>query len=191
MKTIIYDHASNAKPLVQLAVQRVEANVWTNLNFHKSHYLTPSLNKSAKCLLFTWNEVPVAFVALLNSPRKGHPNGYSISRIVIQPDYQGFGLFSRIMNFCGGIIKNQGDDYDLYIKTIHEKAGYWLEHSPNWSPTSYNGKTRSDGSTTRYKNRLTRQSYCFKYVGEKIDGYSHLLKPIKELRENVNNNSKN
>lgn len=157
--------------------------------FDKHHYLTESLNKSCKCLLFMWNSVPVSFVGILNTPRKGMPNGCAISRIVIHPDYQGLGLSSRILNFCGGILKSLGDDYHLYIKTIHEKMGEALERSTTWNPTSYNGKQRKkvnfeDG---KYNNRLDRKSYCFKYVGEPIYGYENLLKPINDLRKEKKN----
>lgn len=157
--------------------------------FDKHHYLTESLNKSCKCLLFMWNSVPVGFVGILNTPRKGMPNGCAISRIVIHPDYQGLGLSSRILNFCGGILKSLGDDYHLYIKTIHEKMGEALERNTTWNPTSYNGKQRKkvnfeDG---KYNNRLDRKSYCFKYVGEPIYGYENLLRPINDLRKEKKN----
>lgn len=113
------------------------------------------------------------------------PYGCAISRIVIFPDYQGLGLSMKILNFCGGILKSLGEDYHLYIKTIHEKMGEGLERSSTWQPTSYNGKTRgrTDWEPGKYNNRLDRKSYCFKYVGEPIYGYEELLKPIGELRK--------
>ena len=185
MKTILVDNNKKGKKDIDLSVVRTEANVWSDLNFDKHHYLTNTLNKSCKCLLFKWNNIPVAFVGLLNSPRKGMPNGHSISRIVVLPDFQGLGLSLRILNFCGGILKSLGEDYYLYIKTIHEKMGEALERSDKWNPTSYNGKVRTNTKfeSGKYNNRLERKSYCFKYVGEAIEGYEELLKPIKDLRE--------
>lgn len=123
IKNSVKDTVDNIK----LTVRRVEADAWYDLGFYKYHYLTASLNKSCKCLLFQWNDVPVAFVALLNTPRKGMPYGFSISRIVILPDFQGLGLFKKIINFCGGIITNQGENHHLYIKTVHHNAGHSLE----------------------------------------------------------------
>lgn len=174
-----------SKPKYQLSVARVEASVWQDLNFDKHHYLSRDLNKSAKCLIFYIENEVCAFVALLNSPRKGKPNGFSISRIVILPDYQGMGLFKIILNFLGGIIKALGDDYELYIKTIHEKAGLSLISNSKWQPTSYNGKIRkvSVEEQKRYPNRLTRASYCYRYIGPKVEGYNELLLPINILRE--------
>lgn len=191
MKNIYVNNNSYDKPNIKLTVQRVEPSVWRTLGFFKHHYLTEELNKSCKCLLFSWNNIPVGFVGLLNSPRKGMPWGHSISRVVILPDFQGLGLSSKIINFCGGILKSMGDDWTLYLKTIHEKMGAYLTRSENWQPTSYNGKVRSKESTEsegkRYQNRLMRKSFCFKYVGKPIYGYEELLKPIKELRENKKN----
>lgn len=185
IENILIDKCKNEKPNIKLTVVRTEANVWSDLNFSKHHYLTESLNKSCKCLLFMWNDIPVGFVGILNTPRKGMPNGCAISRIVINPDYQGLGLSMKILNFCGGILKSLGEDYYLYIKTIHEKMGEGLERSNTWNPTSYNGKTRSNTKFEegKYNNRLERKSYCYKYVGEPIYGYEELLKPIAELRK--------
>lgn len=188
MKTILIDKKKGDKPIINLTVQRVEPSVWTSLGFDKHHYLTHTLNPSAKCLLFSWDGVPVGFIALLNSPRKGKPWGHSISRVVVLPDFQGMGLSSKIINFCGGILKSMGEDWSLYLKTIHEKMGEYMTRSDKWTPTSYNGKMRSKESTEsegkRYQNRLQRKSFCFRYDGEAIMGYEELLKPIKELREN-------
>ena len=136
-----------------------------------------------------WDGVPVGFVGILNSPRKGQRFGHSISRICIKEDYQGLGLSMKILNFCGGILKSLGEDYHLYIKTIHEKMGEGLERSDTWNPTSYNGKIRSNTKFEqgKYNNRLERKSYCFKYVGDAIYGYEDLLKPINDLRKEKQN----
>lgn len=187
MKTLLINKTKKTKPQINLQVQRVEANIWNELGFFKHHYLTHELNPSAKCFLFTWDDVPVAFIAILNSPRRGKKFGQSVSRLVILPDYQGLGLSSIILNFCGGILKSLGDDYTLYMKTIHDKVGDFMERNSNWEATSYNGKIRSDKSAVsegkRYQNRLTRKSYCYKYIGNAIYGYENILKPIKEMRE--------
>ncbi len=186
------DKSKKEKPIINLTVTRVEANVWNDLGFEKYHYLTPTLNKSCKCLLFMWNDIPVAFVALLNTPRKGVRFGHAISRIVILPDFQGLGLSTYLLNFCGGILKSLSDKHFLYIKTIHDKMGEALERNTNWTPTSYNGKIRNENAITaegeRYKNRLARKSYCFKYIGGAIYGYEKLLLPINELREKKKTN---
>lgn len=193
MKTILLNKKIYDRPNIKLTVMRCEPNVWIDLEFFRHHYLTTSLNKSCKCLVFLWNGTPIAFVGLLNTPRKGMPYGFAISRIVINPDYQGLGLSHRILDFCGGILKSLGNEYFLYIKTIHEKMGNSLERNPKWQPTCYNGKVRKveDSEQGKYNNRLIRKSYCYKYVGEAIYGYEELLKPIKELRDKKSEDNAN
>ena len=188
MKTVKINHPKGQRPDIKLTVRRVEASVWTSMLFDKSHYLTSELNKSCKCLLFEWNNVPVAFVGILNTPRKGIPYGCSISRIVILPDYQGLGLSTIIFNFVGGIVKSLSDeehDYRLYIKTAHSKFGQALSRNPNVRGTVFDGKGRDKKSADnqRYRNRLTRVSYCKEYIGKKIDGFQDMLKPIGDLRK--------
>lgn len=188
MKTVEINHKKGERPYIQLTVRRVEPSVWKSMGFAKEHYLTAELNKSCKCLLFEWDGVPIGFVGILNTPRKGIPYGCSVSRIVILPDYQGMGLSTVIFNFCGGIIKSLCDedhDYRLYIKTAHSKFGKALSRNPNVIGTAYDGKGRDKKSadSQRYRNRLTRVSYCKEYVGEPIKGYEFLLRPIGELRK--------
>lgn len=186
MKNILIDKIKNKKPTIELTVQRVEPSEWKNLQFDKHHYLTADINKSCKCLVFSWNDVPVAFVGILNTPRKGLPHDMAISRLVILPDYQGLGLSSTILNFCGGIVKSLGEDYRLLIKTIHAKMGKHLTNCEEWEPTAFNGKqrTKTEYEKGKYNNRFERTSYCFKYVGEAKYGYEELLLPINELRKN-------
>ena len=119
MKIVRIDHPKGERPNIKLTVRRVESNVWNIFKDH--HYLTSDLNKSCKCLLFEWNNIPIGFVGILNTPRRGIPYGCSVSRIVILPDYQGLGLSTEIFNFVGGIVKSLSDDehdYRLYINVV-------------------------------------------------------------------------
>lgn len=185
MVTTYREYNTKHRPTIDLKVQRVESDAWYGLGFHKHHYLTSSLNKSCKCLLFTWDDLPVAFVAIINQPGKGYPWGYRISRMVIAPDFQGLGLARKILDFCGGIIKSTHEDANLYIKTIHENMGMMLDRNENWQPTVFNGKQRKERNDEggKYKNRLIRKSFCYKYVGEILYDYDELLLPIKTLRD--------
>ena len=191
MKIIEVNHKKGFRPNIQLQVQRVEPSAWRDLGFHQHHYLTEDLNPSCKCLLFTWEGVPVAFVGIINQPMKGYRWSFRISRIVVAPDFQSMGLSSDILKFCGAIIKNYEETSQLYIKTVHKKMGGHLEKSPNWSATSYNGKFRSsvEDGNGKYRNRLHRASYCYRYDGDKVSGYEELLLPIKELRDRKKKNS--
>jgi len=69
VKILRINHKKGKRPNINLTVRRVEPSVWSL--FKKEHYLTAEMNKSCKCLLFEWNGVPVGFVGILNTPRRG------------------------------------------------------------------------------------------------------------------------
>ena len=160
MKYNIIKHPKGKKPEIRLTVRRVESNVFYTGGFATHHYLTSRINKSCKCLLFEWNNVPVAFAAILNSPRGNCRWAMSISRLVVLPDFQGLGLSTIIFNFCGGIVKALSDDehdYHLYIKTAHSKLGKALDHNPNARATAKDKKTTDEYSAkhdSKYANRV-------------------------------------
>lgn len=174
------DYLRQGRPKIELQVSRVEAETWDF--FKKHHYLTDQVNKGAKFLLFEWENKPISIVAILNTPRKGIPNGMAISRIVVLPDYQGLGLGSRLSNFIGAIFKNENKK--MYIKTVNPALGEYFNKSNLWRATSMNGKERKLGGADikKYKNRVIRVSYCHEYIGNSINGYEELLLPINDMR---------
>lgn len=185
MITTKREHKKGLRPKINLTVVRVEPKVWKDLGFYKHHYMSEDLNPSCKCFLFLWDNVPVGFVGLINQPMKGYKWGFRISRIVILPDFQGLGLSSDMLKFIGQIVKNYHPTAQLYIKTVHDKMGKHFEKSALWSATSYNGKYRNDPNDEggKYRNRLKRVSYCYKFEGDKIEGYEDLMENIKTLRD--------
>lgn len=185
MKTIHIEHSKGERPYIQLTVRRCEPSVWKSIGFSKEHYLTAELNKSCKCLLFEWDSIPLAFVGIINTPRKGMPYAMAISRFVILPDYQGLGLSTIIFNFIRGIVKSLSDnehEYRLFIKTAHKKFGEALARNKKARATANNLKA-TNFKDPRYRHRLSRRSYCYEYVGETIDGYQDILRPISIMRE--------
>ena len=143
MKEVAVNHRKGERPMIELTVRRVEPRVWRTLQFDKYHYLTADLNKSCKCLLFEWDGVPIGFVGILNTPRKGIPYGCSLSRMVILPDFEGLGLSRKRLDFYGGLVKSMcddGHDYGLIVKTAHGRFG----ESSGWNP--YVRETTCDGT---------------------------------------------
>ena len=176
------DYLRQGKPSIELRVSRCESKIWEI--FKKHHYLTEDVNVGCKFLLFEWNKKPVGMVAIINRPRKGCPNAFGLSRTVVLPDFQGMGIGSKISDFTCGILKNIGGI--PYAKTVNPALGEYRNKSPKWRGTINNGKGKAESSfdVGKYKNRVTRVSYSHEYIGETIDGYDDLLKPIDELRKN-------
>ena len=171
------DYRRHGRPKINLQVSRVEPKTWDFFKAH--HYLTEDVNKSCKFLLFEWNEKPIGIVAVINQGGKGRESAVAISRIVILPDYQGLGIGIHICELVCAFFKNSGA-CATYIKTIHPALGKYMSKSKNWQPTSMNGKIgRNDVNA---KNRKSRPSYCYEYVGESKSGYEELFLPIDKMR---------
>lgn len=177
------DYLRQGRPQISLSVSRVEPKAWDF--FKKHHYLTEEANKTYIYLLFEWNSKPIGINVIgRHLGTTGGVPGYRGSRVVIHPDYQGMGIGSKISEFCGGIVKNIGGKY--YTKTINPALGeYRNSHTENWKPTLFNGKVRvnTNDHSDVYKTIKQRASYCHEYVGNSIDGYDELLKPVDELRD--------
>lgn len=175
------DWLRQGRPEIKLQAYRTTAHTWDI--FKKHHYLSQARNSSFAHIVFTWNEKPVAIIIYKNYPSGTLINAFSISRIVVLPDYQGMGMGSKICEFLGGIIKN--NDGRTFIKTINPALGEYFNSSEKWRSTAKNGKIRKDikGNNLKYKNLLSRPSYCHEYAGHKLSGFESLLLPIEKLRE--------
>lgn len=168
------------RPQIQLQMYRTEPDTWDL--FKKHHYMTSDMNMGASCYVFTWENMIVGFCGTLANPGKGLDNAWRISRLVVLPDFQGLGIGSKIAEFISSLYASIGNK--MYIKTVNPSLGNYFERSSNWQPTSFNGKVRgiSETDKIKYANRLTRASYCYKYVGSPTYGFEDLLKPIEKLR---------
>lgn len=178
-----HDYLRQGRPKIELQICRTEPDTW-NI-FKKHHYLTSESNKGFGYLVFLWDEIPVGTCVYKNQPSGNFPNGMSISRIVILPDFQGMGIGKHICEFVCGILKS--DDKRTFIKTINPALGEYFNKSDIWRNTSKNGKFRfdvekKDGKIWKFANALQRVSYCHEYIGEAIHGHDNLLLPIKEMR---------
>lgn len=174
------DWLRQGRPQISLQVSRVESSAWDF--FKKHHYLTEELNKSCQCLLFEWNDKPIAICCVLNTPRKGMAEAMAISRIVVSPDYQGMGIGYSICSFIGGIYRDRMNR--IFIKTVNPALGIKFNNSKAWRGTTFNGKKAPHVNLdAKAKNRFDRVSYCHEYIGESISGYEELLLPIDQMRK--------
>ena len=173
------DCLQRRRPSISLRIYRTESNTWRI--FAKHHYMTEEMNEAAYCYCFAWGNKPVAFCSTLPMPGMGLENAWRISRLVVLPDFQGIGIGRHIAEVIGGIYKSIGKK--MYIKTVSPRLGEYMERSPLWTPTGYNGKEREKAKNGFYSNMKTRRSYCFRYAGDPILGFEHLTKPINEMRK--------
>ena len=119
------DYLRQSKPKIELEIFRCRYETWRIFKQH--HYLSDELNKAAKSFCMTWNDKPIAFIAILPMPSGYLQNAFRVSRLVVLPDYQGLGIGIKILNYFGTMYKNL--NLSLYIKTSN--------------PSLFNGMSRN------------------------------------------------
>ena len=106
--------------------------------FAPYHYLTASLNRSARCYVL-WARLgdgemqPAAFAGVLHRPtrvRTAHPV-WGISRVVTLPDWQGLGLAFALMDNLGAAYRAMGCKLHMY--PAHLSLIRSFDRSPNWT----------------------------------------------------------
>jgi len=156
------------RPAIRLEVFPCDAKVWPVFAPH--HYLSESLNSTARCWLATWDGVLVAFASALPFPNGNFKNGWRGHRTVVLPDFQGLGIGVRLSDSVGRIFLEAGCRY--FSKTVHPRMGAYRDASPLWRATSKNRKARPDYSETRktkedgHKMRhVDRVAYSHEFIG--------------------------
>jgi len=153
------------RPDLVLEIYPCSNEVWKHFAPH--HYLSESLNKSAHCYLALWNESVVGFVASIAYPSGTVKEAYREHRLVVHPDFQGFGIGPRLSEAVAQHYLDNGKRY--FSKTSHPRLGGYRDQSALWKPTSKNHKRRTDGLNLDGKARWSidpnRWSYSHEYVG--------------------------
>jgi GNAT superfamily N-acetyltransferase len=134
--------------------------------FAKHHYLTGQINKAAHCYAAVWDGQLVGFYAVLAYPSGTVKNAYRGHRLVILPDYQGFGFGHHLAEIVAQHYLDNGKRF--FAKTSHPRLGEYRDNSLMWKATSKNHKRRTDVSNkhfTRWVINPNRWSYSHEFVG--------------------------
>lgn len=164
-----------------LKVNQCDKQVWSM--FAKYHYLSADLNISSDCYIVSWDNIPVAFGAILAMPGKfGNDARVCVSehRIVVLPDYQGMGIGNKLSEYLGELYLSQG--YRYFGKTANPRMGEHRQRSSLWRATSSNlrksrnlteeqitSNLRNHGrNVTRQQviNYYSRLCYSHEYIGD-------------------------
>lgn len=153
------------RPDMVLDVYPCGNEIWGH--FSNYHYLSESLNRSARCYVAIWEGQVVGFVATLSYPSGTVQNAFREHRLVIHPDYQGFGIGPRLSEVVAKHYVDNGKRY--FSKTSHPRLGGYRDASAVWKPTSKNHMKRKDGlrEGLRWSIDPNRWSYSHEYIGEK------------------------
>jgi ABC-type lipoprotein export system ATPase subunit/GNAT superfamily N-acetyltransferase len=154
------------RPELVLTIHPSSNKIWEH--FSQYHYLTESLNKSARCYVGVWEGQVVGFVATMAYPSGTVQNAFREHRLVIHPDYQGLGLGPRLSEAVADHYIKNGKRY--FSKTSHPRLGGYRDQSEVWKPTSKNHMKRPDGSNNKKIHRWTidpnRWSYSHEFLGK-------------------------
>jgi len=151
------------RPKIRFTVHESGRDCWPL--FAKYHYLSATLNASARCFLAIWNGIPIAFNGVLPQPSGTVQRAWRSSRLVVLPDYQGLGVGMRFNEACGQIHRDEGKRY--FIKTTHPRMGAYLARSSLWRATSSNLKPSSPhGKLKSWKTDPNRLMHSYEYVGD-------------------------
>lgn len=151
------------RPDLVLEVYPCSNEIWGH--FSNYHYLSESLNRSARCYVALWEGQVVGFVATLTYPSGTVQNAYREHRLVVHPDYQGFGIGPRLSEVVAQHYIDNGKRY--FSKTSHPRLGGYRDSSDVWKPTSKNHMKRKDGvrEGIRWMIDPNRWSYSHEYMG--------------------------
>lgn len=133
--------------------------------FAKHHYLSESLNKASHCYMALWEGKVVGFSAVMSYPSGTVKAAFREHRLVVHPDYQGFGFGPRISEVVANHYVENGKRF--FSKTSHPRLGEYRDNSLKWKPTSKNHMRRTDGKniTKRWELNNQRWSYSHEFIG--------------------------
>ena len=152
------------RPQIEINVRKAEQHEWRE--FMEHHYLSHEHNRSAHKYIAEIGGQSVAWCSVLHFPHPKRKNTKRIHRIVVKPDYQGFGLGYRFQCSVAEQYKNQG--YRMTIVTSNPALIHAMYARKEWvmtrKPSRLQNTAKSGvlaGSTS--DARLTAS---FEYVGE-------------------------
>lgn len=151
------------RPRIELEVRRVSREAWPVFRPH--HYLSGNLHAAASCAGGFIGEECVAFFAWYKFP---HPRAKDIMighRVVVLPDFQGFGFGSRLCDFIGEQLHNEGER--LRITTAHPARIHHMRASSRWTEE----KAPNLPSRSRKPKRLIKQHASIRKLSTKTFEY--------------------
>lgn len=157
------------RPKIELVVKRVYSDAWKM--FRKYHYLDTNLHKASVCFCAFWNNVPVAFTAVLPFPHPTRKNTRREHRTVCLPDYQGVGIGNAMSAYIGSLCKGIG--LSFISTTGHPIMIKARNNSSLWKMTKTPGRNSKGGSKPlaclAKSYAWTRNTAAFEYVGPALD----------------------
>jgi GNAT superfamily N-acetyltransferase len=87
--------------------------------------------KGSVCFVGYIGDNPVAFLSAIHFPHSKTKNIKKVHRLVVLPDYQGIGLGSIILDYCGKYFNQKG--FKFGITTSQPSLNYALKRKKSWN----------------------------------------------------------
>ncbi len=161
------------RPPIRLQISRVHRKAWQL--FHRHHYLSSTLSKTARCFIGTIDGTPATFTAVVNFP---HPtaSAWREHRTVCLPDFQGVGLGNAMSEFVASVFAGTGRNY---ISTTgnpamirhRARSKKWTMHRKPGLASAPSLKHRKDPKDLNIAKSASwdRITAGFRYVGPPAD----------------------
>jgi len=120
------------RPKIEYSIYEASKNVWPIFEGH--HYLSASIHPAAKIIV---GLIDGRLAAMCSDLHMMHPTVHNmrrIHRLVVLPDFQGFGLGPRLMDFMAA--DNRSKNKRTSITTSHPGLIRSLDKSKLWRMTS-------------------------------------------------------
>jgi GNAT superfamily N-acetyltransferase len=128
-------------PPVRLDVYPTTRGLWPVFSRH--HYLSGSINPSARCFAAYVLDRPVAFVSYIHFPHAKVRDIKMSHRVVVLPDWQGLGIAGRLSEWLGAELREQG--YRFRATTAHPARIAYYARSPRWRMIKGHANVRAAG----------------------------------------------
>lgn len=173
------------RPRIEVELVEGGRKLWPRFAPH--HYLSATVNDSARIYTLWWGQRCVGFYAIVTMPGRIQ-HAWRGHRSVILPEFQGFGLGGRMAEAVGELVLSQGKRF--FTRTAHPWVGRHRDASLLWRKCSTSRKQR-----TTWKERpdskqawwaLDAQRVCWshEYVGHNpIDFHSQKICTSEEIED--------
>ena len=169
--TLDISRRSLRRPNIEIKIYKCSKDYWRMFAHH--HYLTSKIPPIVRCFLATWNDIIVGFSSSIALPGKIPPlyegdirTKFRECRTVVFPDFQGFGIGTRLSDQIADMHIEQG--YRYFSKTSHIRMGEYRQRSNLWRPTATNLKDRS-----KSQNKSSKPKWHHLELETKRICYSH------------------
>jgi ABC-type lipoprotein export system ATPase subunit len=163
------------RPPVVTEIGRCNYETWRI--FAPFHYLTPELNRAARCYALTANGNLASFAGILYRPHPRVVDIVGVSRVVTLPDYQGLGLAMVLLDNLGAAYKSIG--FRLHNYPAHPSFIRSHMNSVNWRMVKNAGDfSPRRGTTSTVGGFGGRPCGVFCYIGPEMSSSQEARKFI-------------